>query len=137
MWAFTWAPRATKHTARAVGRSMVGMVSVEHHLWLTLTYIKEKDREGKRRKLDASISNDVLFGDSVTTIVEKFHATKQQSATFRQLIPRRSRETDRKPPLVRSHSSSSQCPCEVQRCVPQTQTDRPEFDGQGLSFSGS
>ncbi len=37
--------RATKHKARAVGRSVAGFVSVEHHLWLTITDIKEKDKK--------------------------------------------------------------------------------------------
>ncbi|KAL0166315.1 hypothetical protein M9458_038159, partial [Cirrhinus mrigala] len=60
------------------------MVSVERHLWLTLTDIKEKD---KTFLLDAPISKVGLFGDAVTTVVEKFRAAKQQSATFRQLIP--------------------------------------------------
>ncbi len=32
---------ATKHTARAVGRNMVGLVTAEHHLWLNL---KEKEK---------------------------------------------------------------------------------------------
>ncbi len=36
-WATDLALRAVKHTARAVGRSMVGMVTVERHLWLNLT----------------------------------------------------------------------------------------------------
>lgn len=78
--------KATKHTARAVGRSMAGMVSVECHLCLTLTDIKEKDTTFL---LDAPISKDSLFGDSVTTVVDKFWAAKQQSAAFRQLILRR------------------------------------------------
>ncbi|KAI2667000.1 Gag-Pol polyprotein [Labeo rohita] len=36
--------RATKQTARAIGRSMSALVSTERHLWLNLTGIKEKDR---------------------------------------------------------------------------------------------
>lgn len=35
---------ATKHTASAVGRTMAGLVAVEHHLWLNLTEICEKRR---------------------------------------------------------------------------------------------
>ncbi|KAI2645054.1 hypothetical protein H4Q32_026838 [Labeo rohita] len=50
---------------------------------------KEKD---KTFLLDAPISKDGLFGDVVTTVVEKFRAAKPQSAVFRQLIPHRSRE---------------------------------------------
>ncbi len=97
--------RATKHTARAVGRSMVGMVMVKRHLWLNLTDIKEKD---KSFLMDAPISKDGLFGDSVTAVVETFRAAKQQSASFRQMIPRRPREIERCQTLMaRSHSSSS------------------------------
>ncbi len=36
--------RATKHTARAVGCSMAGLVASEHHLWLNLTEIREKQK---------------------------------------------------------------------------------------------
>ncbi|ROL54028.1 hypothetical protein DPX16_10451 [Anabarilius grahami] len=72
-WATDLALRATKHTARAIGRSMAGMVAVEHHLWLTLTDIKEKD---KTFLLDAPMSKDSLFGESVTAVVEKFPAAK-------------------------------------------------------------
>ncbi len=97
--------RATKHTARAVGRSMVGMVTVEHHLWLNLTDIKEKD---KSFLMDAQISKDGLFGNSVTTVVKKFRAAKQQSAAFHQLILCRTREIGRRQTLAaRSRSSSS------------------------------
>ncbi len=67
------------------------MVMVESHLWLNLTDIKEKD---KSFHMDALISKDGLFGDSVTAVVEKFRAAKQQSAGFRQLILRRPREIE-------------------------------------------
>ncbi len=107
--------RATKHTARAVGRSMAGMVSFERHLWLTLTGIKEKD---KSFLLDAPISKYGLFGYSVTTVVEKFRSAKQQFPAFHQLIPRRPREAERQPPVVRSRSSSLHLHREVQRGEP-------------------
>lgn len=86
--------RATKHKAWAVGSSMAGLVSVERHLWHTLTDIKEKD---KTFLLDTPISNEGLFGNSVTTVVEEFWAAKQQSAAFQQLIPCRSREVEVQP----------------------------------------
>ncbi len=35
--------RATKHTACAIGHSMVGSVAAECHLWLNLTEIREKE----------------------------------------------------------------------------------------------
>ncbi len=36
--------RATKETARAIGRSITALVAAERHLWLTLSNMKEKDR---------------------------------------------------------------------------------------------
>ncbi len=36
--------RATKETARAIGRSMATLVAAERHLWLTLSDIKDRDR---------------------------------------------------------------------------------------------
>jgi hypothetical protein len=80
--------RATKHTARAVGRSMAGSVAAERHLWLNLTEIRDKD---KSFLLDAPISHSGLFGEAVNTVVEKFRAAKSQSAAFRQFMPRRVR----------------------------------------------
>ncbi len=81
--------RATKHTARAVGRSMAGLVAAERHLWLNLTEIREKE---KAFLLDAPISSSGLFGDAVNTVVDKFRAAKTQSAAFKQFMPRRARE---------------------------------------------
>ncbi len=34
--------RATKETARAIGRSMAALGAVERHLWLTLSDIKDR-----------------------------------------------------------------------------------------------
>ncbi|XP_058629595.1 uncharacterized protein LOC131539214 [Onychostoma macrolepis] len=53
--------RATKHTVRAVGRSMAGSVAAERHLWLNLTEIREKE---KVFLLDAPISQTGLFGEA-------------------------------------------------------------------------
>ncbi len=36
--------RGTKHTARAVGRSMAALVAAERHLWLNLTEIREREK---------------------------------------------------------------------------------------------
>jgi hypothetical protein len=36
--------RATKESARAIGRSMAALVATERHLWLSLSDIKDKDR---------------------------------------------------------------------------------------------
>ncbi len=81
--------RATKHTARAVGRSMAGSVAVERHLWLNLTEIREKE---KVFLLDAPISQSGLFGEAVSSVVEKFRSAKTQSAALKQFMPRRTRD---------------------------------------------
>ncbi len=81
--------RATKHTARAVGRSMAGSVAAEHHLWLNLTEIREKE---KVFLLDAPISQSGLFGEAVSSVVEKFRSAKTQSAALKQFMPRRMRD---------------------------------------------
>lgn len=72
---------------------MAQMLTVESHFWLNLTDIKEKD---KTFLMDAPISKDGLFGEAVTLVVDKFRAAKQQSDSFRQMIPRRPRETERR-----------------------------------------
>ncbi len=81
--------RATKHTARAVGRSMAASVAAERHLWLNLTEIRERE---KVFLMDARISQSGLFGEAVSTVVDKFHSAKTQSAALKQFMPRRSRD---------------------------------------------
>ncbi len=81
--------RATKHTARAVGRSMAGSVDAERHFWLILTEIREKE---KVLLLDAPISQSGLFGEAVSSVVEKFCSAKTQSAALKQFMPRRTRD---------------------------------------------
>ncbi len=80
---------ATKHTGRAVGRSMAGSVAAEHHLWLNLTEILEKE---KVFLLDAPISQSGLFGEAVSSVVEKFRSAKTQSAALKQFMLRRTRD---------------------------------------------
>ncbi len=81
--------RATKHTARAVGRSMVASVAAERHLWLNLTEIREKE---KVFLMDAPISQSGLFGEAVSAVVDKFRSAKTQSAALKQFMPRRARD---------------------------------------------
>ncbi|CAM4341551.1 unnamed protein product [Leuciscus chuanchicus] len=78
--------RATKETARAIGRSMAALVATERHLWLNLSGIGDKDRACL---LDAPVSPSGLFGDGVNQVVERFQEAKRQSAAFKELIPRR------------------------------------------------
>ena len=77
--------RATKQTARAIGRSMSALVSTERHLWLNLTGIKEKDR---LFLLDSPVSPSGLFGDSVNTVVTRFKEVKKHEEAFVQFLPR-------------------------------------------------
>ncbi len=81
--------RATKHPARAVGCFMSASVAAERHLWLNLTEIRERE---KVFLMDAPISQSGLFGEAVSTVVDKFRSAKTQSAALKQFMPRRSRE---------------------------------------------
>ncbi len=74
--------RATKHTARAVGRSMV---AAERHLWLNLTEFRERE---KVFLMDAPISQSGLFWEAVSAVVDKFRSAKTQSAA-EQSLPRK------------------------------------------------
>ncbi|KAL0170931.1 hypothetical protein M9458_035527, partial [Cirrhinus mrigala] len=67
--------RATKETARAVGRSMAAMVAAERHLWLTLSDMKEKDRVFL---LDAPLAPSGLFGDAVDSVVSRYQEASKQ-----------------------------------------------------------
>ncbi|KAL0163886.1 hypothetical protein M9458_039639, partial [Cirrhinus mrigala] len=79
--------RATKETARAVGRSMAVMVAAERHLWLTLSDMKEKDRAFL---LDAPLEPSGLFGDAVNSVVSRYQEARKQAAAFQRYLPRRS-----------------------------------------------
>ncbi len=59
--------RATKESARAIGRFMAAMVAAERHLWLTLSVMENLDRVCL---LDAPLSSSGLFGDAVKSVVD-------------------------------------------------------------------
>ncbi len=59
--------RVTKHTVRAVGCPVAGLVAAERHLWLNLTEIREKVF-----LLDDPISQTGLFGEAVSSVVANF-----------------------------------------------------------------
>lgn len=63
---------ATKQTTTAMGRSMVGMVVTEKHLWMNLADIRKE----KVFLLDAPVSPSELFDTSVETVVKKFKEGK-------------------------------------------------------------
>ncbi|KAL0148327.1 hypothetical protein M9458_056389 [Cirrhinus mrigala] len=67
--------RATKETARAIGRSMAALVATERHLWLTLSDMKEKDRVFL---LDAPLSPSGLFGDAVNSVVDRYQEARKR-----------------------------------------------------------
>ncbi|KAL0165937.1 hypothetical protein M9458_037781, partial [Cirrhinus mrigala] len=75
--------RATKETARAIGRSMAAMVAAERHLWLTLSDMKEKDRVFL---LDAPLAPSGLFGDAVNSVVDRYQEACKQAALFRRVL---------------------------------------------------
>ncbi len=86
--------RATKETARAIGRSMAALVAAERHLWLTLSDIKEK---GRVFLLDALLAPSGLFGDA-----------HKQATAFQRFLPRRSSTqaaAGREQPQTRASSS--------------------------------
>ncbi len=79
--------RATKETARAIGRSMAALVAAERHLWLTLSDMKDKDRVFL---MDASLAPSGLFGDAVNSVVDRYQEARKQVAAFQRFLPRRS-----------------------------------------------
>lgn len=80
--------RATKVTARAVGRAMSTLVVQERHLWLCLADMKDAD---KTRLLNAPVSQTGLFGETVEEFAQQFSAAKKQTEAIAQIMPRRKR----------------------------------------------
>ncbi len=81
-----FALRATKVTARSLGKAMSTMVVQEHHLWLNLAEMMDAD---KARFLDAPISQAGLFGDTVEGFAQQFSAVQQQTEAIQYILPRR------------------------------------------------
>ncbi len=81
-----FALRATKVTARSLGKAMSTMVVQERHLWLNLAEMKDAD---KARFLDAPISQAGLFGDTVEGFAQQFSVVQQQTEAIQHILPRR------------------------------------------------
>ncbi len=81
-----FALRATKVTARSLGKAMSTMVVQERHLWLNLAEMKDVD---KARFLDAPISQGGLFGDTVEGFAQQFSSVQQQTEAIQHILPRR------------------------------------------------
>lgn len=60
---------ATRETAHTIGHSMAVMMATERRFWLNLSGIREKD---KAFLLDAPLSPPGLFGDAVSSVIERF-----------------------------------------------------------------
>lgn len=79
--------RATRETAKSIGRSMAALVAIKRHLWLNLTDIKDKD---KSFVLDVPLNPSSLFGDAISSVTERFMAAKKQTTALQQFLPHRS-----------------------------------------------
>ncbi len=79
-----FALRATKVTARSLGKAMSTMVVQERHLWLNLAEMKDVD---KARFLNAPISQGGLFGDTVEGFAQQFSAVQQQTEAIQHILP--------------------------------------------------
>ncbi len=79
-----FALRATKVTARSLGKAMSTMVVHERHFWLNLVEMKDVD---KARFLDAPISQAGLFGDTVEGFAQQFSAVQQQTKAIQHTCP--------------------------------------------------
>ncbi len=89
--------RATKVTARSLGRAMSTMVVQERHLWLCLADMKEAD---KARFLNAPVSQTGLFGDAVENFAQQFSAAQKQTEAIRHILPRRAAAASTRPPAA-------------------------------------
>ncbi|XDV39324.1 hypothetical protein PO909_008580, partial [Leuciscus waleckii] len=82
-----FALRATKVTARSLGRAMSTLVVQERHLWLTLADMRDVE---KNKLLNFPISQGGLFGDAVESFAQEFSAAQKQSEAIREEVPLRS-----------------------------------------------
>ncbi len=91
----------SKKVAQGIGRSMGSLVVLQRHLWLTLTEMRDAE---KQQLLDAPVSPQGLFGVTVEAFSEKYTEALKQSKMLPHLLPKRSNAT----PRSRSRSSSTQ-----------------------------
>ncbi len=95
------------HATKAIGHSMSSLIVLEHHLWLTMTEMKETD---KVPFLGAPLSSGSLFGQAVESFAEHFTEAQKSPQVMRHFLPKRT-----------SSSSVSSCP----RPRPTQQTAKP------------
>ncbi len=96
--------RATKVTARSLGRAMSTLVVQERHLWLNLADMCEPD---KVRFLNAPVCQAGLFGDTVENFAQQFSVAQKQTEAIKHILPRR--------PAAASTQSSAAAPPSARR----------------------
>ncbi len=78
--------KATRVTARAIGRNMGNLVVLDRNLWLTLTELKDSE---KTALLDAPVNPSGLFGTAVEMFTERFVEAQKQSKAISHFLPKR------------------------------------------------
>ena len=129
--------RATKETAKSIGRSMAALVATERHLWLSQTSMKEKD---KSLLLNSPISPAGLFGDALHSVTERFQEEKKQAAAFHKFIPLKIRVQSGAAERGQSHppsSSSRQRTQQIQSVASRAPPQRGWRDETGRSQTRS
>ncbi len=81
-----FALRATKVTARSLGKVMSTLVAQVRHLWFNLAEMRDVD---KVCFLDTPISQAGLFGDTVEDLAQQFLAVQKQTEAIQHILPRR------------------------------------------------
>ncbi len=114
--------RATKVTARSLGRAMSTMVVQERHLWLCLADMKEVD---KARFLNAPVSQTGLFGDAVENFAQQFSAAQKQTEAIRHILPRRAAAASTRPPAAVPRSTRRRGRPPAAAPAPAQQTQQP------------
>ncbi len=110
-----FALRATKVTARSLGKAMSTMVVQERHLWLNLAEMKDVD---KARFLDAPISQGGLFSDAVEGFAQQFSAVQQQTEAIQHILPRRDAPSTAAPGARPQSARRRGCPPASSRAAP-------------------
>ncbi len=114
--------RATKVTARSLGRAMSTMVVQERHLWLCLADMKEVD---KARFLNAPVSQTGQFGDAVENFAQQFSAAQKQTEAIRHILPRRAAAASTRPPAAGPRSTRRRGRPPAAAPAPAQQTQQP------------
>ncbi len=114
--------RATKVTARSLGRAMSTMVVQERHLWLCLADMREAD---KARFLNAPVSQTGLFGDAVENFAQQFSAAQKQTEAIRHILPRRAAAASTRPPAAVPRSTRRRGRPPAAAPAPAQQTQQP------------